>query len=196
MSYTPKKKIFSIERFPSCHYQTTSATDTISSAYAAGGMTYAQYWGYYYSASQPFRTDYLLSGQFKLIDDIGTSEDVASGVHSVPVGNYRLEVHSRERHLSSDTSRLAKMKLLQFMNQSSTGSYTIGKTITNLIETHEDDGTGNIILDVNSSCYVNVASGTGNFRLVYSTAMNGWPYGNVYYYKATIEKLDDSYTYI
>ena len=194
MSYTPKKKIFSIERFPSCHYQTTSATETIVTAYAAGGMTYNQYWGYYYSASQPFRTDYLYSGQFELIDDIGMTE--SAGIYSCPVGNYRLEVHSRERHLSSDTSRLAKMKGLQFGNQASTGSYTIGKTITNLIETDEDDGTGNIILDINSSCYVNVASGIGNFRLAYSTAHHGWPYGNVYYYKATIEKLDDSYTYI
>ena len=183
--YIPQPRIFRMEKFTANFYETTSATAT------------APYATHSYRGVEPlnFGSYGNNSSYIEISDNIGLIK--FSNDYSIPIGIYKIKLEVIQRHRTSDTTLFNNLQTLAFRNSDATATNIVfNKTLTEVRDTGETDGTGNTILSITSECIVEITSGYSNDLQIGggSTALT-YPYGNVYKYILTIEKLDSNQTY-
>lgn len=186
--YIPQPRIFRMEKFTANFYETTSATATAPlSTHADRGVEPLNFADYGNNISY-----------MEISDNIGLTK--LSDEYRLPVGKYYIKLEVLQRHKTSDTTRFTHLQTLYFKDSDATATNVIyNKTLTEVRDTSETDGTGNTILSITSECHAEVTSGTsGDLQIVHTGGGFSpltYPYGNVYKYILTIEQLDPNQTY-
>lgn len=182
--YIPQPRIFRYEKFTADFFETTSATATAQPT--------SSYLNEYYKSTRPLDHYYSNSNYTSVSDNIGMT--VGGSEYLIPVGKFKVTLEVLERHPTSQTARFSDLQGLYFYNAASYNG-SINKTLTEVRDTGETDGTGNTIISIKAQCLLEVTSGTLQLWTSSGSYQPTWIYGNVYKYVTTIEKLDANKTY-